>query len=287
MRTIDLQTQIRFERILMATDFSPSAENAQAYAVGLALSHSSELELANAVTLPSLDAISECALDSFRRCSEDDLRQLTDQISGLNVTRKVIEGFHAAEMIVDEAVKFDADLIVLGTTSKHGLKKLALGSTAEEVIRTAHCPVLTVGPHVRAPASGPVSFERIVYATDFSSQAAKGSGMALALGHADGTKVYMCHVVAEREASNHSDRETKYLAALKKLIPESVHYWSDPECVVEHGKAPEAILALAARVNADLIVLGARKASFWIEFVHTGLTPALLAASTCPVLTVC
>ena len=39
--------------------------------------------------------------------------------------------------------------------------------------------------------------------------------------------------------------------------------------------------------DADLIVLGARKASFWVEFVRTGLTPALLAEATCPVLTVC
>jgi nucleotide-binding universal stress UspA family protein len=168
----------------------------------------------------------------------------------------------------------NADLIVLGTTSKHGLMKLALGSTAEEVIRTAYCPVLTVGPHVRRPGEGPVSFRRIVYATDFSAQAAKGADLALALGRTEGAKVYLCHVLGDK-------------AAKKALVPEGAHCWCDPECVVEHGKAAEAILALAKRVDADLIVLGARKASFWVEFVRTGLTPALLAEATCPVLTVC
>jgi len=176
---------------------------------------------------------------------------------------------------------------VLGTTSKHGLKKLALGSTAEEVIRTAYCPVLTVGPHVQRPAGDAVSFQRIVYATDFSAQAAKGADLALALGHSEGAKVYLCHVLADKTVSRDGAEDARYVSFLKALVPESSHCWCDPECVVEHGKAAEAILARAARVKADLIVLGARKASFWVEFVRTGLTPALLATATCPVLTVC
>jgi nucleotide-binding universal stress UspA family protein len=87
--------------------------------------------------------------------------------------------------------------------------------------------------------------------------------------------------------SNLVDCEARSISSLKALIPESAHDWCDPECVVEYGQSSEAILALAKRVNADLIVLGARKASFWVEYVRTGLTPALLATATCPVLTVC
>jgi nucleotide-binding universal stress UspA family protein len=291
MRTIDLQTQIKFERILLATDFSACAERAQAYAVGLARQDSSALELTTVVKLPALDALSECALDSFRRASAEDLRRMAEPVSGVKVTRKVIEGFQPAAVIVDEAVEFNADLIVLGTTSKHGLMKLALGSTAEEVIRTAYCPVLTVGPHVRRPMEGPVSFHRIVYATDFSAQAAKGADLALALGRTEGAKVYLCHVLGHalegKAAAKDSGKEERCVSFLKALVPEKAHCWCDPECVVEHGKASEAILALAKRVDADLIVLGARKASFWVEFVRTGLTPALLAEATCPVLTVC
>ena len=287
MRTIDLQTQIKFEQILLATDFSAGAEIAQAYAVGLALQDGATLQLTTVVTLPSLDAISECALDSVRHRSEEDLHRLADHIPDVKVTRKVIEGFQRAGAIVDEAVRSHADLIVLGTRSKHGLKKLALGSTSEEVIRTAHCPVLTVGPRVVAPPHGPISFHRIVYATDFSTQAAKGVDLALALGQTAGTKVYLCHVVADHGAPRDEDCEAKFLSSLKALIPASAHCSCEPEFVVEHGKSSEAILDLAKRINADLIVLGARKASFWLEFIQTGLTPALLASATCPVLTVC
>ena len=287
MRTIDLQTQIKFEQILLATDFSAGAEIAQAYAVGLALQDGATLQLTTVVTLPSLDAISECALDSVRHRSEEDLHRLADHIPDVKVTRKVIEGFQRAGAIVDEGIRSRADLIVLGTASKRGLKKLALGSTAEEVVRTAGCPVLTVGPRVPAPPQGPIAFKRIVYAIDFSAQAAKGVKLALALGQAAGTKVYLCHVVADHGAPKDEQREAKFLASLKALIPASAKCSCEPELVVEHGKASEAILHLARRVNADLIVLGARKASFCLEFIQTGLTPALLAEATCPVLTVC
>jgi nucleotide-binding universal stress UspA family protein len=198
----------------------------------------------------------------------------------------VIEGFQPAAVILDEAVDFDADLIVLGTTSKQGLTKLALGSTAEEVIRAANCPVLTVGPHVRRPLDEAIAFQTIVYATDFSAQAAKGADLALGLGMSEGTRVYLCHVAPDKAATT-GGNDDQSMSSLKALVPALSPCWCEPECVVEHGKASEAILALAKRVNADLIVLGARKASFWVEFVRTGLTPALLAAATCPVLTVC
>jgi nucleotide-binding universal stress UspA family protein len=287
MRTIDLQNQIKFERILLATDFSRGSEVAQAYAVGLAEKDSSTLELATVIALPTMDAISECALDSARFSSKEDLQRLANNISGVHVKTKVLEGFQRAAAIVDEGIHSHADLIVLGTSSKRGLKKLALGSTAEEVIRTASCPVLTVGPHVTKPSRTPISFQRIVYATDFSSQAAKGVNLALALGRTEGTQIYLCHVVADHKASTCDDCDGKSISSLRALVPDSARCSSEPEFVVEHGKASEAILALAKRVNADLIVLGARKASFWIEFIQTGLTPTLLAAATCPVLTVC
>jgi nucleotide-binding universal stress UspA family protein len=56
---------------------------------------------------------------------------------------------------------------------------------------------------------------------------------------------------------------------------------------VKHGDVSEAILSLAVRVKADLIVLGARHSSFWLTHVARGLTSELLAQATCPVMTVC
>jgi nucleotide-binding universal stress UspA family protein len=291
MQTIDVHTQLRFERIMLATDFSPTASIAQAFAVGLALHDSSSLELTTvidlSVALPCMDVLSELGLEALRRSGADELRRTAEDIVGVKVTRTLIEGFQPASLIVEEAIHSNCDLIVLGTASKHGLKKLVLGSTAEDVIRTAPCPILTVGPHVPRPSTWPLYFERIVYATDFSQPAAKAANLAIALSQTSGAKIYLCHVLSDKEARKHPDCEARFLSSLKALIPESATDWCRPECVVEHGKSSEAILAFAAKVHADLIVLGARKSSFWIEYVQPGVTPALLATAACPVLSVC
>lgn len=52
----------------------------------------------------------------------------------------------AADEIVATAAKLDADVIVVGTHGRTGVKRLLLGSVAEAVVRNAGCPVLVVRP---------------------------------------------------------------------------------------------------------------------------------------------
>jgi len=58
-----------------------------------------------------------------------------------------------AKAVVRVATEVDADLIVLKTHGRKGLSHLILGSVAEEVVRTAPCPVLTLTPAAQEKAS--------------------------------------------------------------------------------------------------------------------------------------
>jgi nucleotide-binding universal stress UspA family protein len=186
------------------------------------------------------------------------------------------------------AREHQADLIVAGTHSKSGVDRLILGSTAEDLIRHAECPVLTVGPHAKEAVDGPLAFRTIVYATDFSPKAAKAASYALSFAQDSGAHLVYCYVMEDSPDNRGSAAlEQGFEAALKQLVPDSSYDWCSPEFVVEHGDAGNAILDLAARVDADLIVLGARKASFWLTHIERGLTPQLLASAQCPVMTVC
>jgi nucleotide-binding universal stress UspA family protein len=127
-----------------------------------------------------------------------------------------------------------------------------------------------------------------VYATDFSPEAAKAAAYALSFAEDSGAHLYLCYVMAPQIAPEKRELlDAPFKAALKRLIPESSYDWCCPEVVVERGDAGPAILELAERVGADLIVLGARNASFWLTHLEHGLTPDLLAEATCPVMTVC
>ena len=287
MSATNVQTPVSFDRILLATNFGRETDVALDYAVGLAREFSSHVELTNVIdlslTFPTFDVL---ALDELREQGKAEIERVASGISGIDLNTCVLEGFEPASLIIEEALNSKADLIVLGTSSKHGFRKFALGSTAEDIIRTATCPILTVGPHVPKPAEGPISFHRIVYATDFSVQARKAANIAISLGQTTGAKLYLCHVVSPRQEAAHPDCDVASIASLQAMVPDSAQNWCDTVCVVEHGKAAEAILAVANRVDADLIVLGARKASFWLNFVESGVTPTLLATARCPVLTV-
>jgi nucleotide-binding universal stress UspA family protein len=99
----------------------------------------------------------------------------------------------------------------------------------------------------------------------------------------------LCHVtkVGQTELADELPLEQELEASLRRLIPPSAYDYCTPTCVVEHGHTPSALLGLAESIHADLIVLGSRKSSFWLQYIDTGLTPALLAGAKCPVLTVC
>ena len=64
-------------------------------------------------------------------------------------------GTRVADGIVEEARRFKADLIVIGTHGRSGLKRMLMGSNAEQVVRSTQVPVLLVhGPEKRAPRRG-------------------------------------------------------------------------------------------------------------------------------------
>jgi nucleotide-binding universal stress UspA family protein len=159
----------------------------------------------------------------------------------------------------------------------------------EGIIRHARCPVLTAGPKAKAPLQGPFSFNTIVFATDFDSDAAGKASIALAFGQDNAAKIYLCHVLDQpgRDICETLGLQLKFESALEKLIPQSTYDWCTPECVVEQGDAASHVLRLAKKVGADLIILGAKRSSSWFAHLVEGVVGHVLVDAECPVITVC
>jgi nucleotide-binding universal stress UspA family protein len=288
------RVSVSVKNILLASDFSSASDKAAAYAKGLALNFRSNVEIAHvfdpSVVTSYMEAILGLPVKERQHISNESLQRLEREFAaaGIEARTSLPEGHRPHVALLKLAREHDTDLIVAGTHSKWGLERLLVGSTAEELIRNSYCPVLTVGPHAKQPAEGPLVFRTIVYATDFSAEAAKAAVFALSFAQDSGAHIYFCYVArAESTPAEKKSVDANFKAALKKLIPESTYEWCSPETVVEHGDAAESILELSERVQADLIVLGARNASFWLTHIEHGLTPDLLAEATCPVMTVC
>jgi len=280
----EVKSSVFFNKILLATDFSPSANIATEYAIGLSRRFSSTLELVTTIDLsiavPCLDGLSGPALIALRRSAEEGLERWTQAVAGLNAQKKTVEGFLASSEILNEADDFHADLVVMGTTSKHGLKKFLLGSTAEDVIRNAKCPVLTIGPHVPEPRQNTLVFKSILFATDSSEPASISAQYAFGIADEFEANLCICHVIDEKDHRGASVGEAR------SIFAENTPHSGNVMCLERRGRVDEEILRIAKDVGADLIVLGAQRASSWITLITNGVTPAVLTDAECPVMTV-
>lgn len=295
MPLIEEPVAVALKKILLATDFSPSSEKAASYARALARRFSSTVEIAH-VFDPSVitsyeEAIIGLPVDERRRIANENLDRLRDDLSASGIKSQTAspEGHRPSTNLLKIARDHKVDLIVAGTQSKSGVERVILGSTAEQLIRNADCPVITVGPNCQAASDLPLAFQNIVFATDLSAEAAKAAVYALSFAEDSGAHLYFCYVHGTQTdvTAENEFVDGAFESVLKRMVPESSYDWCNPEFVVRHGDAAKAILELAGQVHADLIVLGARKASFWLTHIEHGLTPDLLAQARCPVMTVC
>lgn len=141
-----------FERILVATDFSPQSARAWSVARRLAAALGAELRLVHVFVEAPLYSegplsgrrvreVYESARDWVSRTLEQWAAQARDE--GLRVGVESRNGEPYREVLA-AAAEARADLIVVGTHGRGGLDRALLGSVADRVIRAAVCPVLVV-----------------------------------------------------------------------------------------------------------------------------------------------
>ena len=147
---------LALKAILHPTDFSPHSDYAFRLACSLARDHGARVVVLHVVVtlgaeiVPYGEAATELQPEGYRRHLWDDLRRVQSPDSAVTVEHRLAEG-EPAEQILDTARETSCDLIVLGTHGRTGLDRLLMGSVAEQVVRKAPCPVLTV----KAPQSFP------------------------------------------------------------------------------------------------------------------------------------
>jgi nucleotide-binding universal stress UspA family protein len=284
--------EVNLEDILFATDFSASAGTATVYVQALAERYRSRVRLMHVVDLSAASEPPKTGfgIDVFRKVGRESLSQLRSELDSeeIHVDTVLCEAKDPAQEILEATEQRSTSLLVIGTRGHKGLATLVLGSTAKRLIHQARCPILAIGPAVPPPKQ-PLSFQRIVYATDFSPEAAKACVFALSFAQDFSAHLFLCHVLPEpagiHEVGDH-ELNVRFTNLLQKLVPDVAREWCEPECVLEHGYAADGILLLAQRVKADLIVVGTRKTSHWFNNFKTGVAFQVISNSQCPVLTI-
>lgn len=144
-----------FKKIVLTTDLSPESWRALDVATSLASKCGAALTILSVVQDPAYFTMSELygagnAFADIDRIHAEAVKRAKEIVgkhlekSGVAAEIRIISGVNIPKMIVEEAEKIGADLLVLTTHGRSGLSHMLMGSTAERVVRTSAVPVLVV-----------------------------------------------------------------------------------------------------------------------------------------------
>ena len=306
-----VQEAISFKRIVIATDFSDASQRAQAWGLAVACRYGSEVYFVHATPREArgpvpMDPLPK-EIDRRQLEAEGQMKILANGVRATGIASHPIVKHDSVSTVIPSVIQEESiDLLVLGTHGRGGLKKLVLGSVAEELLRLASCPVLTVGRNVEPLTGSRTIFGRILFATDFGAGAANALRYALFLANEQSTSLVLLHMVppmpaimgpevyampnctAEELKGSKSTQRQESARKLKQILPRETELVFEPEYVITTDFLPEGILAVAAEHKVGLIVMGANRTGSPRTAAHMPWTIVhrVISEARCPVLTV-
>ena len=147
-----------YKKILLPTDGSEHANKAAKHAIWVASLNGAELVVLNVIETSSLVGLpAEDLIVRIKEMLKEEGRKSLEKISQIYSESKIEDGCHKdvklttmteegspADIIIKKIKEEGIDLVVMGTSGKHGLDRFLLGSVTENVVRSAPCPVLVV-----------------------------------------------------------------------------------------------------------------------------------------------
>lgn len=137
-----------FKTILCAVDGSAATEKLLLYVLHFGKTERAALHIVHAYQLPRQYAAMEgyeALIDEYKRVAlhvVDDARRYLEE-TGLDATGEALEG-PPAEVILAEARRVQADMIIIGSRAPSDVAELFLGSVSQQVLNASHLPVLVV-----------------------------------------------------------------------------------------------------------------------------------------------
>ena len=293
MSFINLSARLRLQNVVLATDFSDASKAAVGYAAAIARTYQGKVYAVHVIvpevytynppeTLPQIE-------ERVQRWAEEQMKTLmgSEQLRHVPHEGMVRHGevWDALEQVISQ---HNADVIVTGTRGRRGLRKLVMGSVAEEILRLSPLPVLTV--HPEAGQTRPHEPRTILFPTDFSADSILALAYALSLAQEFQACMIFLHAAPSMpgDAEVRNRLQTFFSDQLRQMIPPETQSWCRQQLVVEFGDPSQAILQCADNYKADLIVMGVRGAGSMVRAAtHFGSTAyRVISAARAPVLSV-
>lgn len=283
-------TPLSIKKLMVATDFSEQSQLAARYASRLAQQMRSQLELLHVV--PSelyltdpyiLPAELEQAERPRGMTALHEFEKKIPELRALRHKNIVLSGL-AAESIIQAAEEHGIDLLVVGSHGRSGIKKLALGSVAEKIVRNLHCPVLVIGPRC-SPQHEDV--RSVLLAVDNPLHSLRAAQYAVAIAQQSGATLTVAHIYpAVQPGDIDSSEINRTLRELHSLVPSQLDLAKTVQFRTAKGGISEEILNIASECNAGIIVTSPKDHAPLADHAIGSVLSELISKSHCPILAV-
>ncbi|GEM_PF-320395 len=268
-----------YEDICIATDGSDVAANAAT--VGLSLARTLD------ASVHALSIVEQGRDNAARHSTrEADANAVVTEATeaGCDADSIVREGRPATEILA-AADEIDADLLVLGTQGRTGLKQVLLGSVALEVIREARQPVLSVSP--AATWDTDRSIDDILLATDGWTGSEAATEHAISLADAcDATLHALYAVDVSPDPPEHQDAfEEHGEQTTRAVATRAEERGVNTTRTVASGPAAEVVLDHADDKPIDLLVMGTESKTNLERLVIGSVSQRVVPNAPVPVMT--
>jgi nucleotide-binding universal stress UspA family protein len=278
--------------VLFATDFSPASAAAFSYAVEIA-NPQSKLIVAHVINLDTVELLDdEPARVLIENSRKEATRRISDMLEALHLPRDRYEIVVAQgviyEALVDIIDRYHIDIAVLGTHGHRAFRKLLMGSVAEEVLRMAPCPVLTVGSTAALAPAG--ALKHILYPVEYAPDLSSAARYAVSLAERYGANLTVMNVSEDmRGPANVAGQLTDVLEHwTQHHVPQGSELRNRIRFESGFGPAADSILDFAERAGVDLIVMAVRRLDPVIaaHLPKSDTAYELVSRARCPVLTI-
>lgn len=291
-------------RVLLTTDFSACAGQAFAYALAIASRWKAELQVFHVLELlPAMNPVypvNQMYLEQLHKEAVHHLNELESRATAAGLAlRRTIERGIPSQCIEAAAAERGVDLIVMGTHGRTGLQHILLGSTAERVIRTAPCPVLSVKVG-RDEASSSTSVEairlqRLLIPIDFSASSLEALEYGLQFAKQLAASVTILHVLEPMafaldfslgRSEESRERRRQAESRFETFRTRCMSHGLKVDTVLMPGIPADSILKHAETQKPDMVIMGTQGRRGISRILSGSVADTMLRLAGCPVLTV-
>ncbi len=289
---IPVMSALRLKNILYATDFPEASRAALPIVAAIARKYGAKIFAAHVWAPLPYSMVTSEELSMVDDKEESDARGVLEKfvriqdLDGLPVTPIVTCGDTAKELglIVRQN---QIDLAILSMHGRIGLKRLLIGSLADELFRSLPCAVLTVGPNMAKRFDAQSRVKEILFPTDLSYESGAVFSHLAAIATENKSRITLLHVVPQEDrrhsAATHESDNLRH--AMHRMFCSQIHPRCEARMIVEAGDPVERILAHASAGKADLIGFGIRKPGEISTRFRNTVPYRVVLQAECPVLT--